>query len=202
MKPVRRFETDTTADSSIGTLIIFIAMVLVATITAGVLFDTVGLIGGQTEQTSEETASELADRLEVVTITGNNITETDGNRTVNRVEVIVTLAEGSEPINLDNVSVRWVGDQGFVLQEESTVDDPTADTFSTVTYADPDGSFPVLTETDDRFALQFEPGTEFGDDGLVSNEQVQLTILSPTGSQKEITFTVPRSLVGKDSVEM
>jgi flagellin FlaB len=202
MKPVRSLETNTVAESSIGTLIIFIAMVLVATITAGVLFDTVGLIGGQTEQTSEETASELADRLEVVTITGNNITETDGNRTVNRVEVIVTLAEGSEPINLENVTVRWVGNQGFVLQDESTVDDPNTETFSTATYADPDGSFPVLTETDDRFALQFEPGTEFGDSGLVSNEQVQLTILSPTGSQKEITFTVPRSLVGKDSVEM
>jgi len=198
----RASSTDTRADTAISTLIIFIAMVLVATITAAVLFDTFGILGAQTEDTSDETASEINDRLEIVTITGNNITETNGVREVNRVEVILTVAEGSEPIDLEGISTRWIAGQSFVLQEESTVDDPETDTFSTVMYTDPDDSFPVLTETEDRFALQFEPGVEFGDSGLQANDQVQLTILSPTGSQKEVTFTVPRSLVGKDSVVM
>lgn len=194
-------QSDRRAASTIGTLVIFIAMLLIAATTAAVFFDLVGILGSETEQTGEATASELADRVEVVAITGNNITETNGDREVNRVEVVLRGARGSDPIDLRNVSVQWIGDRGYVLHEAS-VAGPTDDQFRLVEYTDVDGSFPVLTDENDRFALQFEPGVEFGDRGLQEEASVDLMIMSPSGSTLDVSFTVPRSLAGQQSVEL
>lgn len=197
----RESARDQRAASSIGTLIIFIALVLVASITAGVLFDTVGLLSGQTEQTSDETAGKISDRLEVVTITGNNISEDGGQREVNRIEMIVTQAEGSEPIDLRNVTVQWVANRSYTLSHENSTDDPDEDSFSTVRYTDEDDSFPTLTSADDRFSLAFEPGVEFGT-ALKEGQRVDVVLLSPSGTTLELSFKIPRSLLGKDSFEM
>lgn len=190
---------DERANYAVSTLIIFIAAVLVATITAGVLMNTFGILEGQTEQTGDEAASELSDRLEVVTTTCNDIVEVNDEREVQRVEVIVESASGSDPIDLRNVTVQWVAGEGYVLHHEGGAG-PDDDSFSLVNYADPDGNFPILTHDDDRYAFVFEPGVEFGDVGLQAGDSVALTFMSPTGSSMDSIVSVPR-LIGKDSVE-
>ena len=60
----------------------------------------------------------------------------------------------------------------------------------------------MLTSTDDRFALAFEPGDEFGQSGLKPDEYVQIAIMTPAGTVEEISFRVPRTLDGKQSVEL
>lgn len=194
--------TDERGDYAVSTLIVFIAVVLIAAAFAGVLFETYGMLGAQTEATGQETASQLSDRIEVVTVTGSEITDSGtGEREIRQVEIIVTTAPGSDPIDLQNLTVQWVADAGYVLHHED-VADPGQATFSTVKYTDADDSYPILTTDDDRFALRFEPGEQFGDSGLTTNDEVHVTLLSPTGSAFDLTFTVPRSLVGKDSIEM
>ena len=189
------------AQSAIGTLLIFIAVLLVAAITAGVLFDVVGLVGTQTEATSAETASQLSDRLDVVAITGTNITETpEGERVVDEVELVVTQAAGSAPINLQNVTVQWISGAGVTLSHEA-VADPDEPTFETRPFTDIDDSYPVVTSSDDRFGIQFEPGSEFGE-ALAEGEQVEVVILSPTGTELSVSFVIPESLLGKESVEL
>lgn len=188
------------AQSTIGALVIFIAVLLVAAITAGVLFDVVGLVGTQTEQTSAETASHLSDRLEVVAISGTNVTENAaGDRVIDEVEIVVTQADGSAPIDLRNVTAQWISGEGFTLSHTTT--DPDQPTFETRAFTDPDGSYPVITSSDDRFGLQFAPGSEFGEP-LAEGERVEVTLLSPTGTELEVSFAVPDSLVGKESVEL
>jgi flagellin-like protein len=54
----------------IGTLIVFIAMVLVAAIAAGVLLNTAGFLQSQAQQTGEESTDQVTNQLQVVSKTG------------------------------------------------------------------------------------------------------------------------------------
>lgn len=54
----------------IGTLIVFIAMVLVATIAGGVLLDTAGLLQSQAEDTGESSTEQVSDRVQVISAVG------------------------------------------------------------------------------------------------------------------------------------
>jgi flagellin FlaB len=186
----------------IGTLVIFIALILVATITAGVLFETAGIFQTQTEQTGGETSQKLSDQLEVIAVTGNNITNTDPHE-IHRVKVIVTVTEGSGTIDLRNVTVQWRGDGGaFSLVHEETTGGVTTDKFSTKKFSDLGNTYPALSSTEDRFALVFEPGVEFGSSGIGEGEDVELKIIAPAGSSRTVRFTAPGRLSNTDSIEL
>src|SRR6056297_1452858 len=95
----------------IGTLIVFIAMVLVAAIAAGVLINTAGFLQTQAESTGEESTAQVSNNIEVLSASGNVTGDTDPS--VEKVNLTVTRTSGSDDINLSEVSVEWIGDNGF-----------------------------------------------------------------------------------------
>ena len=62
----------------IGTLIVFIAMVLVAAIAAGVLINTAGLLQSQAEATGEESSEQVTDRVQVSSVSGTALELNEG----------------------------------------------------------------------------------------------------------------------------
>jgi flagellin FlaB len=93
----------------IGTLIVFIAMVLVAAIAAGVLINTAGFLQTQAEDTGTESTEQVADNLNVITQVGN----VSGGDKINEVRVGVQPASGADDINLAKLTVQYVSDDDF-----------------------------------------------------------------------------------------
>jgi len=183
---------------AVGTLVIFIALTLIAVATTAVLFDTAGFLESWAADTGEGTSEQVTDRLDVVANTGENIT--DGE--INQVDVVVANSPGGSPIDLRNVTVQWAGPEvGTTLVHEDAAL-AGQDTFSAVSYTDIDGTFPVLSSTDDRYALRFEPGVVFGESGLAEGDRVDLTLVTPAGTTLPVRIAVPQSLAGKESVEL
>lgn len=58
------------AQVGIGTLIIFIAMVLVAAISAGILINTAGIFQSKSEQTGKESSKQVTNQLQIISKTG------------------------------------------------------------------------------------------------------------------------------------
>lgn len=188
---------------AIGTLIIFIAMLLVATITAGVLLNVAGILESETERTGEETTSQLSERLDVVAVTGEDIeARADGTREIQRITVVVTNPSSSEDIDVTRLTAQWIGPNGaYSLRSNASTADPGQPTFSTTVFSDPDGTFPRLTSSEDKYGLVFEPAA-FATEGLAEGESAELTIWTSRGAATELRLTVPPSLAGRDSVEL
>lgn len=83
----------------IGTLIVFIAMVLVAAIAAGVLLNTAGFLQSQAQQTGEESTDQVTNQLQVVSKTG---VTTQGAVSAEKTLKRLTLNDGDSTFFVNN----------------------------------------------------------------------------------------------------
>jgi len=185
----------------IGTLIVFIAMVLVAAIAAGVLINTAGLLQTQAEATGEETQQQVSDRLVIQSATGN--VEEDGEDfQIDEVTVTVTKSAGADNIDLEDVTYQLVTDDevinGVVGDGE---DDGNLDISNIVRETDDN----VITERSDRYQLVFENDEEddpLNDNELEPGDNVLLTLTTAAGASTVTELRVPDSLVDRDAVSL
>ena len=180
----------------IGTLIVFIAMVLVAAIAAGVLINTAGFLQSKSQQTGEQSSKQVSNRLQEVTTTGHvsSAEEIDG------VNVTVSQAPGAGEIDLTNATITWIGPDGtYTLVNESVASGN--EYFNTNVVKDADDSAPVLNDPDDRLQIYFDL-TAAPPDTLKEGESVTIEINTMSGATTTIRFTVPEALTGKTAVEL
>jgi len=98
------------AEAGIGTLILFIALILVAAVAAGVLIQTSGSLQSKALATGSKAQTQVSTQLVVNLMWGEN--GSGGN--VSRVYAEVKLAPGSDPIKLNDTLFE------FVLSDAST----------------------------------------------------------------------------------
>jgi flagellin FlaB len=199
----------------IGTLIVFIAMVLVAAIAAGVLINTAGFLQSSAEESGEQSASQVTNRLQVVTAVGSVVedgtTTSSGDNEVTEVQLTVKRAPGADNIDLSTVTAQWVDDNGAF---DVVINGESADAnFGVTTFRDDDSSITdsdVLNDPADRAVLTFE--TQEDDDQDDTNSVVK-TNLGPgttatiklntqAGGETTATLVVPESLSGKSAIEL
>ena len=145
----------------IGTLIVFIAMVLVAAIAAGVLINTAGLLQSQAEATGEESSAQVVDRVQVSSVTGSAIVQDDDtpatsdsdNEQISLIELTVLRSPGADDIDLTNgiIEVFAEGESDTLTFAGSEGDDVIDDSDDDI--RDPDGSissgeYPAFEESE------------------------------------------------------
>ncbi len=89
----------------VGTLIIFIAMVLVAAVAASVLIDTANTLQSQAQRTGREAIQEVSSAFRVVDMYGE---ADDAEENIETVYLKVTLAAGANPQPMDNTTLQWM----------------------------------------------------------------------------------------------
>jgi len=176
----------------IGTLIVFIAMVLVAAIAAAVLINTAGLLQQRAQTTGKEATSQTSTGLNIMSVVG---TVDDTNDTVTDIGIVVKLRAGSENVDLNNSIIMYTDDESSV---ELTVGN-TANhiNFATTPKQDDDDSWPVLNSKEDVFVISLDladirggsPNSS-GDQGLGEGEEATIKIIPETGATTVYTLRV------------
>jgi flagellin FlaB len=172
----------------IGTLIVFIAMVLVAAIAAGVLINTAGFLQTQAEATGEESTAQVSDRLQVVSQSGN-VTDVSGAQGVDEIDFVVAKAPGAGAIDLDQTSVELIGANG---QQSFQLDDLGG---SVEIFTDPGNNDVVLTDSSDRAEINVDlddPNVVYGD--ISAGDRVSVTFTTASGATTTTEIRVPTTL--------
>jgi len=197
----------------IGTLIVFIAMVLVAAIAAGVLINTAGLLQSQAEATGEESAEQVTDRVVVGTVVGEGTEidaqnlEDDEEDRIDAIGLTVSRSPGAGDINLENAIVEaFANGYSATLTHDGAEDgfDDVDDAFRDDDQFSIDmieGDNFVLSDSADRaqivFALSQLDPSEVSNEGADEDEGARST-LAPGDS---VTITITTAQGGTAFVE-
>jgi len=221
MKEKLRERLNDRGQVGIGTLIVFIAMVLVAAIAAGVLINTAGFLQTKSEQTGQESSAQVSNRVQVVSGFGS----VANNEMVNYVNLTVMRGSGADDINLSTATIEWIGPNqaktlteaplpeadGYAEDEYEYGTDPVTDSidgdqragesdnFNVSKIKDTDDSVPVLNSQDDRFRIAMN-ATAIGGDRLGEGQEVKLKLTTQYGAVTIYRANIPQSLSQESAV--
>ena len=182
----------------IGTLIVFIAMVLVAAIAAGVLINTAGDLQSQASDTGTETQQAVATQIEVVHAYGETNVEFDEDGDVNteasqvdHLNLVVKKSAGSDVIDMTSLTVQYTSEETSETLEYA--DDADSDgEFETDGLADTNSNGEALTDTSDRIELSIDLDTNLEDgSALDPGDSATIELVDQSGAQFSYGVTVP-----------
>ncbi|SEL70905.1 archaellin/type IV pilin N-terminal domain-containing protein [Haloferax larsenii] len=193
----------------IGTLIVFIAMVLVAAVAAGVLVNTAGFLQATAEDAGQQSVNKITNRVEVLNAHG--VVGTADN--IKDIKMNLRLAAGSGSVDLNSTTIKYISttsvqtltNQSTAGGDDGTPQTPDADEFAIEKVTADDGTFGVLNTMGDRYTIiiaasDVETGTNGAadDKGLSTGDQLTLEVTSRNGGTTPVILNMPQQLAGRD----
>jgi len=159
---------DERAQVGIGTLIIFIAMVLIAATAASVLIQTSGVLQQKAQATGKQTVQEVSSNLAISQIVGVRSSATSND--FERINIIVKVMAGAEGVDLAQVKLtlqnETVRQEGIAYNTSAAASTLSSQEFYVVEMRDDDDSLDASTTTKtvinsgDLVNLVLKPGTD------------------------------------------
>jgi len=179
----RGLRTNERAEVGVGTLIIFIAMVLVAAVAAAVIIGTSNQLQQRAQLTGKEATHEVSSNLKVVEVYANRNNTTTAN--IYTIKVQVSLAAGGQKVPLDDLVLRYT-DGNVIRLIKFTGDDPY-----TLEWIRGEGTNNVI-DTGDLVEITFSTA----DRELLPRSAFSLQIIPPIGSPVDLDLKTPSTYSG------
>lgn len=183
----RAFRRDQ-AEVGVGTLIVFIAMVLVAAVAAAVIIGTTGTLQQRAMATGLEATAEVSSNLRVTTIIGVRQTTSDD---VGDIKIHLQLAAGGVPMDLSTLLVRTSDGQGlttYTYTANDLADGAAASTEYELEWIRGDDGSAVMT-SGDLVELHFNTNGAT----LEPRETLDVQLIPEVGAPVDASFRAPPS---------
>lgn len=191
----KTMKKDEAAEIGIGTMIVFIAAILVAAIAAGVLINTAMKLQSKSQQTGNEATQNVAAALTVMRVDGLR-SETTGD--IDQVDLTVQLASGADPVDLSKLVILVDDGQQqvqLVSCEAAVADEDTDFSMNSLR-----GSVPSCGVMNAGDLVQIHLGLADSatpanalplGGGIATSTKVSISLIPNHGSSAIATFTTP-----------
>ncbi|MFP4403142.1 MAG: archaellin/type IV pilin N-terminal domain-containing protein [Candidatus Woesearchaeota archaeon] len=184
------------AEMGVGTLIVFIAMLLVAAIAAGVLIQTVGSLQEKSLATGQQAKTQISTNVDTI-----EVSATDGrNSKLTEFEQRMKLSSGSDPIKLAEVIITLTTHNSSLILKYSnntlcqrnkthgySVNETTNEGVFTVIYEQEGSNYvPGNLQRGDGIRICYGVATSVGPDELI-----RINFIPKTGSSIPREFITP-----------
>lgn len=194
-------ESDIDGVSTIGSLILLIAAVLVSSIVAGVLINTVSNLGEQANKVGRDSINQVSTGINWVSLVGDRNVNSDSSEptsaNIQVLEILIELRAGSDPVSIEDMIIMIDNGENYgqlqLNPNGTSAADASTTEFVVVTLRDLDGTMEkghVMSQgTLVKVIIRLDPGALNME--LRPSSQVNVMLKPRAGNPTNIAFTTP-----------